>query len=383
MTAAPGASFARAAQGTLAAHPEPLSGAAYSAVELMPGDREVLMLDQRALPFAERYATLSRVAEVAEAIEELVVRGAPAIGIAAAYALVLAAGEEHGAADAFTQSFAHATERLRRTRPTAVNLAWALARMGTVARAIAHDRPGSRVERLAAEARAIHREDVLACKAMGAIGARRVPDGATILTHCNAGALATGGYGTALGVIRAAREAGKRVRVVACETRPVLQGSRLTAWELWRDGFDVTLVTDSMVGALMARGEITLAVVGADRIARSGDVANKIGTYGVACLADVHAIPFYVAAPWSTVDLRCADGNAIPIERRKADEVLSLAGVRIAPEGIKADNPAFDVTPARLVRALFTERGEVSPPSEAGLRAIAHGGGGERPTPAC
>jgi methylthioribose-1-phosphate isomerase len=328
-------------------HPEPLSCASYSAVELAPGDREVVMLDQRALPRAERYDRLRTLEEVARAIEQLVVRGAPAIGIAAAYGMVLAAAEG--------RDLAEAAARLQRTRPTAVNLAWALERMLRAGREL------PTLPRLAAEARAIHREDVAACRAIGRIGAMRVPDGATILTHCNAGALATGGYGTALGVVRAAREAGKRVRVVACETRPVLQGARLTAWELAKDGFDVTLVTDSMVAQLMRRGQIDLVVVGADRIARSGDVANKIGTYGVACLAHAHDVPFYVAAPWSTVDLSCPDGDAIPIERRSEREVLCFGDLPLAPEGVRADNPAFDVTPARLVRALFTERGEVAP----------------------
>ncbi len=210
-----------------------------------------------------------------------------------------------------------------------------------------------------------------ACWAMGKLGAERVPDGAVILTHCNAGALATGGCGTALGVVRAARAAGKRVSVVACETRPVLQGARLTAWELARDGFDVTLITDSMVAQLMRRAGVDLVVVGADRIARSADVANKIGTYGVACLAAAHGVPFYVAAPWSTVDLACPDGDAIPIEQRSAREVLSFAGSPVAPEGVRVQNPAFDVTPARLIRAIFTERGEVSPPSEKTLAALA------------
>jgi methylthioribose-1-phosphate isomerase len=351
-------------------HPEPLSGAAYSAVELMPGNRAVVLLDQRALPSVERYETLTRVEQVAEAIERLMVRGAPAIGIAAAYGLVLAAGEENAGAEAFARALRAAEERLARTRPTAVNLAWAIARMGAVSRVVASEGAAHRVAALAAEARTIHRQDVLACKAMGRLGAEHVPDGATVLTHCNAGALATGGYGTALGVVRAARESGKSVRVVACETRPVLQGARLTAWELCTDGFDVTLVTDSMVGALMARGAIDLAVVGADRIARSGDVANKIGTYGVACLAHAHGVPFYVAAPWSTVDMACPNGDSIPIERRKSDEVLSFAGTRIAPDGARADNPAFDVTPARLVRAIFTERGEVNPPGERALVSL-------------
>jgi methylthioribose-1-phosphate isomerase len=335
-------------------HPSPISGASYSAVELSPDDGEVIMLDQRLLPTREEYLRLTTVEQVAQGIERLAVRGAPAIGVTAAYGVVLAAarGEDVDASIA----------RLRRTRPTAVNLAWALERMGRVPRDLAA---------LAAEARAIHTEDVAACKAMGRIGAARVPDGATILTHCNAGALATGGYGSALGVVRAARDAGKRVKVVACETRPVLQGARLTAWELARDGFDVTLVTDSMVAQLLRRRGADLAVVGADRIARNGDVANKIGTYGLACLASLHEVPFYVAAPWSTVDMACPDGDGIPLERRSPLEVFELGGVRTAPEGIAADNPAFDVTPARLVRAIFTERGEAAPAGEETLAAIA------------
>jgi methylthioribose-1-phosphate isomerase len=340
-------------------HPAPLSGASFSAVELLPGDREVVMLDQRTLPAEERYVRLSTAEDVAVAIETMVVRGAPAIGIAAAYGVVLAAGEEAAIA------------RLGRTRPTAVNLAWALERMRRVARAAVSCSPAERVEALAAEARVIHREDVDACRAIGRAGAARVPDGATVLTHCNAGALATGGYGTALGILRAAREAGKRVRVVACETRPLLQGARLTAWELVRDGFDVTVVVDSMAAQLMRSGAVQLAVVGADRIARSGDVANKIGTYAVACLAHVHDVPFYVAAPWSTVDLACPDGDAIPIERRSEREVLFLGDAPVAAPGARADNAAFDVTPARLVRAIFTERGEVAPPSARALEAMA------------
>ena len=338
-------------------HPEPISGASYSAVELSPGDREIVLLDQRLLPRSEEYLRLERVEDVAVAVETLAVRGAPAIGIAAAYGVALAAA--HG------KDVTAAIARLRRTRPTAVNLGWALDRMARARASHPDDAPS-----LAAEARAIHREDVAACRAMGRIGAERVPDGATILTHCNAGALATGGYGTALGVVRGAREQGKHVRVIACETRPVLQGARLTAWELAADGFDVTLVTDSMVAQRLRRGGVDLVVVGADRIARSGDVANKIGTYGVACLAQVHGVPFYVAAPWSTVDMACPDGDAIPIEQRDEREVLCCGGVPVAPEGVHADNPAFDVTPARLVRAIFTERGEVTPPGEAALRAI-------------
>jgi methylthioribose-1-phosphate isomerase len=352
-------------------HPEPLSGASYSAVELLPGDAAVLMMDQRLLPSEERYLTLTLPAQVADAIARLVVRGAPAIGVAAAYGMVLAAREAPPDGGAFVESLREAAAALRRTRPTAVNLAWALERMLRAASAAAALAPGARVARLADEARAIHREDVAACIAMGKVGAAHVTDGATILTHCNAGALATGGYGTALGVVRAARAQGKRVNVVACETRPVLQGARLTAWELSRDGFDVTLITDSMVAQLMRRGGVDLVVVGADRVARSGDVANKIGTYGVACLAHAHHVPFYVAAPWSTVDLACPDGAAIPIEQRHEDEVRTFAGAVVAPEGVRAENPAFDVTPARLITALFTERGEAKPPSEATLQAVA------------
>ena len=351
-------------------HPEPISGTSFSAVELMPNDRDIILLDQRALPGVERYDTLTTVEQVAEAIERLAVRGAPAIGIAAAYGLVLAAGGAGDDAGTFAKHVDAAATRLRRTRPTAVNLAWALARMTRFAGIVANASPGDRLVRMAGEARAIHREDVEACRAMGAIGAAHVPDGATILTHCNAGAIATGGYGTALGVVRAAREQGKRVRVVASETRPVLQGARLTAWELARDGFDVTLITDSMVASLMRARRVDLVVVGADRIARSGDVANKIGTYGAACLAHVHDVPFYVAAPWSTIDLECESGDAIPIERRDEAEVLSLAGQRIAPAGVRADNPAFDVTPAHLVRAIITERGEASAPYPAALAAL-------------
>jgi len=345
-------------------HPDPISGASYSAVELSPDNREVVLLDQQRLPSAEEYLRLRTVEEVARAIEGLAVRGAPAIGIAAAYGVVIGAAEGVGVPAAI--------ERLRRTRPTAVNLAWALERMARVA-AVRAD-----VESLAKEARAIHREDVAACRAIGEMGAEFVPDGATILTHCNAGALATGGYGTALGVVRAARESGKRVRVVACETRPVLQGARLTAWELARDGIEVTLVTDSMVAQLLRAGKADLAVVGADRIARSGDVANKIGTYGLACLAAIHEVPLYVAAPWSTVDLACASGDAIVIERRDPREVLCFGDARVAPEGVAADNPAFDVTPARLVRAIVTERGVAAPPDERSLGALALGAVGAR-----
>jgi methylthioribose-1-phosphate isomerase len=336
------------------AHPEPISGAAYSAVELMPGDATVLVLDQRKLPLQERYEHLTEWTHIGEAIETMMVRGAPAIGIAAAYALVLAA--THG-----REVLRTAAEGLGKTRPTAVNLSHAIA---TMMRAAEHDPSRGH---LAKVARQYHEADVAACKRIGALGAEGLKDKCTVLTHCNAGALATGGYGTALGVVRAARKAGKDVRVIACETRPLMQGARLTAWELSRDHIPVTLVTDSMAASLMARGEIDAVVVGADRIAKNGDVANKIGTYGLACLAHAHGLPFHVAAPWSTVDLACESGQAIPIEQRREDEVLTLGETRIAPAGVGALNPAFDVTPARLIRSIYTERGITAPADVAGL----------------
>lgn len=341
-------------------HPEPLSGESYSAVELGLADDEVILLDQRRLPNEEVYLRLRSVEDVAEAITTMVVRGAPAIGITAAYGLVLAARS--------VASLESAAERLRSTRPTAVNLAWALERMLRRARVTAASELQAT---LAGEARAIHREDVAACRKMGAEGAALVPDGATILTHCNAGALATGGYGTALGVIRAAHDQGKRVRVLADETRPYLQGARLTAWELHRSGIPVQVICDNASGYLFGRDEITLSVVGADRIAANGDFANKIGTYTVACLSQLHGRPLYVAAPWSTVDLACARGADIPIEFRPEREITDVpftdgeaaAGRRRrwVPEGVGVLNPAFDVTPAAYVTRFFTERGTFRP----------------------
>jgi methylthioribose-1-phosphate isomerase len=341
-------------------HPEPLSEAPYSAVELLPDNTAVVLLDQRELPGREIYHRLETVDDVGRGIRDMMVRGAPAIGISAAYGLVLAARAG--------RRLEEAAAILRATRPTAVNLFWAIDRMLSAAgRVPASDVVGA----LAAEARAIHREDVEACRRMGRLGTSFVPDGATILTHCNAGALATGGYGTALGVIRAAHEAGKHVRVFAGETRPYLQGARLTAWELHRLGIEVTVITDSMAGHFFARGEITLAVVGADRIAANGDVANKIGTYGVACLARLHERPFYVAAPWSTVDLSCPSGEGIAIEERAASEVTHLAGKQLVPRGVTARHPAFDITPARLLTALFTERGVAEPALPDAIRRLA------------
>lgn len=343
-------------------HPEPIAQAPYSAVELLPDDDAVVMLDQRELPSKEIYHRLETVDDVARGIRDMIVRGAPAIGISAAYGMVLA--ERRG------RSLAEAAALLRASRPTAVNLFWAVERMLGVVENGASDLAA----RLAAEARAIHREDVEACRAMGRFGAARIADGATILTHCNTGGLATGGYGTALGVIRAAHEAGKRVRVLADETRPYLQGARLTAWELSKLGIDVAVIADGAAAHFFARGDVSLAIVGSDRIAASGDVANKIGTFGVACAAQFHERPFYVAAPWSTVDLRCASGEDIVIEERDASEVTHLAGRRLVPEGVVARNPAFDVTPASLVTAIFTERGVIEPVGPEAIAALSRVG---------
>ena len=339
-----------------------LSGASYSAAELSSQNDRVFLLEQRELPGRERYVTLTTVAEVAEAIRVMIVRGAPAIGIAAAYGMVLAAVALGDAdAETFDAGMLAAAKLLSAARPTAVNLSWAAKRMFSGANTWRGDPPAARIAQLAMLARHLHTQDVEACRRMGRFGAERIPDGATILTHCNAGALATGGYGTALGVVRGAIEAGKRVRVLADETRPYLQGARLTAWELAKDGIPVEVITDSMAAFFMKRGEISAVVVGADRIARNGDVANKIGTYGVACLARYHGIPFYVAAPWSTVDLSTESGEGIPIEERSRDEVARIGDVVLMPEGVGARHPAFDVTPAGLVTAIFTERGEFAP----------------------
>lgn len=334
-------------------------------------DGAVLMIDQRVLPHVVRDVRCESPEEVAEAIRDMAIRGAPAIGIAAAYGLALAATQGPDDVAAARANFDEKAKLLAATRPTAVNLFWAI---GEMTRAFDDAAPRGiaavRAE-LVALAKRIHDDDVASCRAMGRFGAEFVPDGARILTHCNAGALATGGYGTALGVIRAAAESGKRVRVLADETRPWLQGARLTAYELAADGIDVTLICDNMAGALMARGEIDLVVVGADRIARNGDTANKIGTYTVAVLAREHGIPFYVAAPLSTIDRAIPDGTHIRIEERAASEVTTLGGkVSIAPAGIAVRNPAFDVTPARYIAAIFTEAGVASPPSESTIDAL-------------
>jgi methylthioribose-1-phosphate isomerase len=306
----------------------------------------------------------------------MVVRGAPAIGVTAAFGAAVEATRLSFLPPApFDAGMAYALAVLRAARPTAVNLMWAVDRMGGVLRAAREGgaSPAEAAARLEREARTICDDDLASCRAMGRHGATLVPEGARILTHCNAGGLATAGYGTALGVIRAAHEAGKKVRVLADETRPFLQGARLTAWELMHDGIDVTLIADVAAGSLMRRGEIDLVVVGADRIAANGDVANKIGTYSVAVLAKEHGIPFYVAAPWSTVDLACPDGGHIPIEERDPSEVTELFGTRTAPAGVAVLNPAFDVTPSGLIAAIVTERGIARAPYDASLRGL--GGG--------
>ncbi|AUX40682.1 methylthioribose-1-phosphate isomerase [Sorangium cellulosum] len=339
-----------------------LSGAEYSAVELAQSEDRVFLLEQRDLPERERYLTVHDAAGVAEAIRAMVIRGAPAIGIAAAYGMALAARAARGeGAAGYAAAMQSAGELLASARPTAVNLEWAVRRALAAALEHAGRRGEDRAQELAELARTIHREDVAACRQMGRIGAARLPESGTVLTHCNAGALATGGYGTALGVIRAAIAEGKQLRVLACETRPYLQGSRLTAWELQRDGVPVEVISDSMAAWFMQKGEIGAIVVGADRVARNGDVANKIGTYGLACLARHHGVPFYVAAPWSTIDLATESGAGIPIEERSRDEIALVGSRRVIPAGVPTRHPAFDVTPAELITAIFTERGKLTP----------------------
>jgi methylthioribose-1-phosphate isomerase len=329
------------------------------------------LLDQRLLPARIAFVACSSAQEVARAIRDMAVRGAPAIGCAAAYGMALEASRLKDAAPgAFAEGLETAFRELAATRPTAVNLAWALERMRSAAGTAGQARPAEIAARLLDEAHRIASEDVAANRAMGAHGAALVADGARVFTHCNAGALATAGHGTALGVIRSAAAAGKRVSVIVDETRPFLQGARLTAWELGRDGIPVTLVTDGMSGYLMSRGEVDAVIVGADRIAANGDVANKIGTYMIAVLAQRHGIPFYVAAPLSTIDARLASGDAIPIEERGAAEVRGHAGVEWAPPGIAVRNPVFDVTPASLVTALITEKGVVHRPDRHSIAAI-------------
>ncbi len=336
------------------------------------------MIDQRKLPLVESWIELETPEAVADAIRKMVVRGAPAIGISAAFGLALGATRSVGASPVeFDARMNQLYTLMNETRPTAVNLPWAIERMRRLAlssREAGLDNAGI-AARLEEEAARIHAEDLAACRAIGGHGATLLPSRASVLTHCNAGGLATAGYGTALGVIRSAVEAGKKIHVLADETRPFLQGSRLTAWELMRDNIETTLITDNMAGSLMQAGEVDLVVVGADRVAINGDVANKIGTDSVAVLARENEIPFYVAIPTSTIDPDCPDGAGIPIEERPASEVTELFGVRIAPAGVKVRNPAFDITPARYVRAIITENGIATPPYEKSLRQMLKGGG--------
>ncbi len=335
-------------------------------------DEGVVMIDQRLLPNQEVYNVYHTHEQVAEAIRCMVIRGAPAIGVAAAMGIALGVKNLHNVFDAeLDRQFDAVCETLRVTRPTAVNLFWAIERMRNVYRAH-RQRPLSEIkEALKQEVLRILEEDIQINRRMGEHGQALLPSEGTVLTHCNAGALATAGYGTALGVIRAAVNAGKSIHVFADETRPFLQGARLTAWELMKDNIPVTLITDSMAGYFMKAGKVQAVIVGADRIAANGDVANKIGTYSVAILAKAHGIPFYVAAPMSTIDFDTPTGAAIPIEQRNVLEVLELDGKRIAPDSVGAQNPAFDVTPAEYVSAIITENGVARPPYSASLRALA------------
>ena len=336
-------------------------------------DDRVVMIDQRKLPAQEVYVECRTTKEVARAIRNMVIRGAPAIGVAAAMGLAL--GVRRSSATGTSQlasEFYRLCELMATTRPTAVNLFWSIERMKRVfSECVRGGRsPFEIKDTIVREAGRIHDEDVTSCRQLGMYGAAVIPDQSRILTHCNAGALATGGYGTALGVIRAAIESGKRVTVFADETRPFLQGSRLTAWELLREGIDTTVITDSMVGSLMRGEKVDIVVVGADRIAANGDVANKIGTYTVSVLANEHGIPFYVAAPVSTIDLSTANGDGVPIEERSEREITHVGAKRVAPEGIEVWNPAFDVTPHTFIAGIITERGICRPPFSETLKAV-------------
>jgi methylthioribose-1-phosphate isomerase len=324
------------------------------------------MIDQTRLPRETVYVTCRSYVEVADAIRTMIIRGAPAIGVAAAMGVAIGALQARD----LEAEMPAICETLAKTRPTAVNLFWAIDRMRKLYESLRGQPLDAIRGRLVREAQQIKLEDIAINRAIGANGAPLVPDGKTVLTHCNAGALATAGFGTALGVIRAAVEAGKKIDVFADETRPFLQGARLTAWELQQDGIETTLITDNMAGHFLKSGRIGCVVVGADRIAANGDVANKIGTYSVAVLAKENNIPFYVAAPISTLDLALVSGDQIPIEERSVAEVTHVQGVHVAPDGIRVANPAFDVTPNRYVTAIVTERGVARAPFEESLRAL-------------
>jgi methylthioribose-1-phosphate isomerase len=328
----------------------------------------VRMIDQRLLPAREVIRTYRDYRGVAEAIRTMVIRGAPAIGVAAAMGVAL--GMKGTANAKAKKRFEVVARALRATRPTAVNLAWAVDRMGRVLDENISLDAAELFARMRAEAIAIYTEDVAANRAMGKFGAELISDPAVVLTHCNAGALATAGYGTALGVVRAARDAGKKIQVFADETRPFLQGSRLTAWELHKDRIPVTVIADNMAATVLAQNKISCVVVGTDRTAANGDVANKIGTYPLAVMARRHGVPFYVAAPLSSIDLDCPDGAAIPIEERSGRELTEYGGKQLTPKGVSTFNPAFDVTPAELVTAIITEKGVAYPPYEQSLRAL-------------
>jgi methylthioribose-1-phosphate isomerase len=332
----------------------------------------VLFIDQTKLPVEEIWVNCPTYQAVADAIRTMIVRGAPAIGVAAAMGIALGARDLNVTSISdFRNGFGQICRLIGETRPTAVNLFWAIRRMQRRFEEISGSPIPIVKKVLVDEALAIYAEDVATNRAMGAHGAELMPDSGGVLTHCNAGALATAGYGTALGVVRAAVERGKQIHVFADETRPFLQGSRLTAWELMKDNIPVTLISDNMAGWMMAQGKIQAVIVGADRIAANGDTANKIGTYSVAILAREHGIPMYVAAPWSTIDLETADGSGIPIEQRAANEVTHLAGKQIAPTGVDVEHPAFDVTPARYIRAIITERGVAMAPFTESLSRLA------------
>jgi len=376
-------------RGAAAGHADRSEASRLAPVALRWDGRSLHVLDQTLLPAETHYIVCTRAGDVADCIRDMKVRGAPAIGAAAAYGMLLAAleaGRGHSA-DSRTSDLisklSEAADRLVATRPTAVNLKWAVERLLSEAKGAAEsgESVSGLLARVQAEADAIAREDIETNRRIGQHGALLLGDDVAVLTHCNTGSLATVGYGTALGVIRAAVEMGKRVRVFAGETRPFLQGSRLTVYELMSEGIDVTLVVDSAVASVMRQERIDAAIVGADRITANGDVANKIGTYSIACLARMHGVPFYVAAPTSTVDLSLTAPEDIPIEERSAEEVTHVAGKRVAPVGTKVYNPAFDVTPSCLVSAIITEHGVLRPPYPEALRALCQsqaGGAGRR-----
>ncbi len=334
-------------------------------------DNQVVMIDQRKLPMRERYVVCKDYRSVIRAIKGLIIRGAPAIGVAAAMGVAVGALKIRTSnLDQFRAKLDAICRDMVTARPTAVNLAWAVERMKQVADQTSHRGVKEVKSRLVEEARKILEEDIAINRTMGRHGQRLLKDGSRVLTHCNAGALATGGYGTALGVVRAAVEAGKRIEVFADETRPFLQGARLTAWELKKSGIPVTVITDNSAGYFMQHGKVDAVIVGADRIAANGDVVNKIGTYMVAVLARTHSVPFYVAAPVSTIDLSVKEGQDIPIEQRDQTEVTHFQGRRIAPQGVVAGNPAFDVTPHRYVSAIITEKGVITPPFKSRLKRL-------------